>query len=204
MSLVPTTTKGRLARQKILETAASLFHQQGCAATSVDQILQAAEACKSQFYHYFPSKECLIGEVLEFHGQRLLEKQRPLQDQCHHWEGLELWFRSMVESYSDLERQLGCPVGTLAGELAARHTTLQQALESVFRRWLQPISEAFLKMKRSGRLREDVPADDLALFCGEVIQGGLLFAKTEQKVDPLKVALRHLMAYLRSLAPRAC
>ena len=57
--------RGAETRQRIIRTAADLFHKQGARATSPDEIIEASRTGKGQFYHYFKSKEGLIHEVLQ-------------------------------------------------------------------------------------------------------------------------------------------
>jgi len=47
-------------RQKIIAAAVGLFNQQGLAATSMEQIAQAADIAKGTLYAYFPVKEAII------------------------------------------------------------------------------------------------------------------------------------------------
>ena len=47
----PITRRGRASRERIVERAAELFAARGIAATSLDEVLAAAEAGKGQFYH---------------------------------------------------------------------------------------------------------------------------------------------------------
>ena len=49
----PKTQRGRRTREAIIRAAAGLMYERGVRATSVDDVLLAAQAGKSQFYHYF-------------------------------------------------------------------------------------------------------------------------------------------------------
>jgi AcrR family transcriptional regulator len=51
-------------RQKILDTASRLFHQQGYHSTGINQIIQESEVAKGGLYHIFKSKEELCIEYL--------------------------------------------------------------------------------------------------------------------------------------------
>ena len=51
MPAQPRTGRGRASRERIVERAAELFAEQGVAATSLDEVLAAAGAGKSQLYH---------------------------------------------------------------------------------------------------------------------------------------------------------
>lgn len=48
----PKTERGRASRARIVEQAARLFTERRVAATSVDEVLAAAEAGKGHFHHY--------------------------------------------------------------------------------------------------------------------------------------------------------
>ena len=47
------------ARQRILETAGRLFHENGYCGVGVNQIIEEAGTAKATFYQHFPSKEDL-------------------------------------------------------------------------------------------------------------------------------------------------
>lgn len=64
-------------RERIIATAAALFHRQGYNATGINQIIEQACVAKASLYQHFQSKETLCIEVLnERHGYwfRELEK----------------------------------------------------------------------------------------------------------------------------------
>lgn len=96
------THRGRKTRQKILETAAKLFHQRGVNATSVDDILAASDAGKSQFYHYYKSKDDLLRDVIRHHLERFMESS-PFMRQLDTWEGIRAWFDAAVRLLREAE-----------------------------------------------------------------------------------------------------
>jgi len=53
-------------RQRLLETAFQLFHEQGYHATGVATILREAGVNPGSMYHFFSSKDDLLLKVLEF------------------------------------------------------------------------------------------------------------------------------------------
>jgi AcrR family transcriptional regulator len=60
----------------ILNEAARVFAQRGYAATSIGDIAEACTCSKSRLYHYFPSKEAILSEMLSSHVDGLLSKCR--------------------------------------------------------------------------------------------------------------------------------
>lgn len=53
------------ARERILEAAGRLFHQQGYSNVGINEIIKSAETAKASFYQHFPSKEALCEAWLE-------------------------------------------------------------------------------------------------------------------------------------------
>jgi AcrR family transcriptional regulator len=58
-------------RREIGEAAARLFAEKGFAAVSVSDIARAAGCAKSLLYHYYPSKERLLADLLTSHVEAL-------------------------------------------------------------------------------------------------------------------------------------
>jgi AcrR family transcriptional regulator len=60
-------------RAAIVETAAGLYARKGFAGSSVADLAAALGASKSLIYHYYPSKEEILFEVMDSHLRRLAE-----------------------------------------------------------------------------------------------------------------------------------
>ena len=55
--------QGRNTKQKIVNTAWKLFYEQGYENTTVDEIVYESGTSKGSFYHYFESKDALLGSL---------------------------------------------------------------------------------------------------------------------------------------------
>ncbi len=196
----PRTERGRETRERILATAARLFHKRGVTATSVEQVLAAAQAGKSQFYRYFPSKEDLVCEVIRYQSDRHLGWQGTLLERFDSWEGLEAYFEALVASYAERELIGGCPIGSLAAELADQNEAHRRQLAEAFSVWEASIEQAMAKMRVAGKLRPDADPARLAATTLAAIQGGYLLSTLNKDVRPMKEALEAMLAYLRSFA----
>ena len=62
------------ARQKILDTASRLFHNQGYQSTGINQIITESKVAKGGLYHIFKSKEELCIEYLNKRHEFWFEK----------------------------------------------------------------------------------------------------------------------------------
>jgi AcrR family transcriptional regulator len=91
-------TRGAATRARIIRVAADLFHKQGVGATSPDQVIEASETGKGQFYHYFKSKEGLVHEVLQTYLDDIAKGIAPLSYEIDSWEDLERWFFSNIDT----------------------------------------------------------------------------------------------------------
>jgi AcrR family transcriptional regulator len=89
------------ARDRILQTAATLFYQQGIRAIGVDLIIAQSEVAKTTFYRYFPAKDDLVVAYLE-------ERDRLF------WELLEAAVSQVVEPMPQLLAIVGWLDGLLA------------------------------------------------------------------------------------------
>jgi AcrR family transcriptional regulator len=59
-------------REAILDGAATLFANQGYAATSMNQVADAAGLSKATLYHYYRDKDALLSSIADAHVSRLL------------------------------------------------------------------------------------------------------------------------------------
>jgi len=199
----PKTEKGRETKEKILAAAAGLFHERGVSATSVEQVLAAARAGKSQFYRYFPSKEILVSEVIRYQSDRYLGWQRDLLERLDDWEGLEAYFNALVASHSEREMIGGCPIGSLAAELADRNEAHRRELAEVFSLWEASIEQVLTKMRAANELRPDADPSALAATTLAGIQGAYLLSTLQKDVRPMKDTLEAILVHLRSFAAPA-
>src|SRR5712671_1850898 len=65
-------------RKTITSTAAKLYAQRGFLGTSVAQIAAACRTSKSLLYHYYPSKEDILFDVMDSHVQSLVKSAKEL------------------------------------------------------------------------------------------------------------------------------
>src|ERR1700730_10747376 len=71
--------RGAHTKLRIIRAAADLFHQKGARATSPDEIIEASQTGKGQFYHYFRNKEGLVHEVLQTYLDAIKEGTSPMR-----------------------------------------------------------------------------------------------------------------------------
>src|SRR5580765_5932548 len=84
--------RGSKTRLRIIRAAGDLFHAQGVAGTSPDQVIEASATGKGQFYHYFKSKDGLVHAVLQNYLEGINAGDNPAYFEIKSWKDLERFF----------------------------------------------------------------------------------------------------------------
>ncbi len=194
----PSTRRGTETKQHIIVCAAELMHERGVSATSVDDVLAASGAGKSQFYHYFDSKEQLVREVLRHNLGFALAAQQPLLENLSTWKGIKAWLDALADSHEGARLFGGCRIGSLAAEMAERDEELRVAIAAAFASWESYLAAGLETMRARGVLSPTTDPDALAEITMAAIQGGYLLSTTKKDIRPMRNALGAAYAHLRS------
>jgi TetR/AcrR family transcriptional repressor of nem operon len=195
----PLTDKGRATRSRVLDAAAALVFEHGVAGTTLDDVRAAANVSKGQLYHYFADKEDLVHAVIDRTIQQVLGAQPALAD-LSSWAAIAAWFDDLVQLQVDRRAIGGCPIGSLAGELAETDERARTELAAGFDRWEAPLREGLREMQVGRKLRRGADPARLATATLAAIQGGLVLTQTRRDPQQLRIALDAAYAYLRSFA----
>jgi AcrR family transcriptional regulator len=105
-------------RQRLLDAAADLFYQQGIGAVGVDLVSKAAGVSKRTLYQQFSSKDRLIAESLDAHGDAILGLYIPAEDPDAPARRQILAVFDGLSILTAAETFRGCPFVNTATELA--------------------------------------------------------------------------------------
>ena len=170
------------------------------AGTSLDDVRAATSTSKSQLYHYFADKSALVCAVLTWQQEAVLAGQQPYLGDFGTLAELRAWRDNLVAVNSGLVAYGGCPIGSLASEVATarrgRPAGLRGGLRGLARRAL---AEASGGSSTSASCPRRPNADALALGILAAVQGGLLLAQATQSCEPLAVALDHALAAVEAV-----
>jgi len=192
----PSTRRGRASRERIVERAAELFAERGIAATSVDEVLAAAGAGKGQFYHYFRGRDELAAAAV---GHRCAQVVAGLTQAL-----------GSVSTLAELEQALagftagfeqagmpGCPIGTLAAEVADRNEDARLQAAAGFDAWERLLAGALERMRQRGELRADAAPAVLATGLLASLEGGMVLSQARKDMTSLRVAAAAGLAHVR-------
>lgn len=182
------TARGAATRSRIVDAAADLIYAHGVDRTSLDEVMARSGVSKSQLYHYFADKDALVIEVIALQTERVLGAQQPHLAALDSLEALRAW-RNVVVQLNDDVHASGCPLGSLANELANNSESARKRLATSFEAWADSIEQGLAAMRARGDLAPTVDPRELAIALLSAVQGGLLLAKTTQSSRPLEIAL---------------
>jgi AcrR family transcriptional regulator len=189
MAQQPTTEKGRATRARILQAASRLIAQRGVDRVSLEDVEREAGVGRSQLYHYFDGRDDLLRAVIDTTTDAVLGAQDGLLDELDSLEAIDRWFDALVALQEERGARGGCPIGSLAGQLAERDEDTRAALVSGFERWEEPLVAGLTRMQEGGRLRGDANVESLADVTMAAIQGGLLLTQVRRDPQQLRRAL---------------
>jgi AcrR family transcriptional regulator len=179
-------------RDRLIWSAAELFHEQGVQRTTIAQVAERADVPPGNVYYYFKSFDELVDAVIAHHMgivrdnlQRLSSRRTPKA----RLKGLaELWSMS-----ASMVAENGCPLGSLSSELNKLHdletTHVAELLGDVL---------AFIE----GQLRELGRRDARALAITMLsrIQGAALLANTFSDADLMRDEVRRIARWIDALS----
>ncbi|MEV4310878.1 TetR/AcrR family transcriptional regulator [Actinocrispum sp. NPDC049592] len=169
-------------RDRVLRTAATLFRAQGYHATGLNQVLAEGGAPKGSLYFHFPGgKEQLAVEALQLSAAEFGQELRTAGS-------LDGALKVLGDRLEASGFRDGCPVATVALDVASESDQIRAACESAYAMWERMIADALTA--------RNVPnANDLAPVILAMIEGALLRARTQRSTAPLQ----QVGAYLKSL-----
>ncbi|MFJ9351012.1 TetR/AcrR family transcriptional regulator [Streptomyces sp. NPDC101237] len=194
------TERGRATRERILRAAADMMYVRGVSATTLDEVRAASGTSKSQLYRHYPDKDALVRDVVALQATELLKRQQQLLQRLNSLRGLERWRDVLVEHNALRNGAYGCPLGSLAGELADQDEEARDAVARHFGTWEGLLVAGLERMKDSGVLRVDADAEELATGLMAALQGGYLLAQTVRDVKPMRIALDMAIGHVKAYA----
>src|SRR5215471_7827804 len=193
----PRTERGRASRERIVERAAELFAERGVTATSLDEVLAAAGAGKSQLYHYFRGRDELVEAAVGLRCAQVLADLTQALGAVTSLAELEQALAGFADGYEQMGLP-GCPIGSLAAEVAERNEDAWLQTAAAFDAWERLFADALERMRDRGELRADASPSVLATALLASIEGGMVLSQTRKDPASLRIAVEAALAQVRS------
>lgn len=194
------TARGAVTRARIVEAASELMHVKSVASTTLDEVMAASGTGKSQFYQHFADKEALVRDVVKLRAGEVLERERRYLERLHSFRGLERWRDAVVQRVALRHGAYGCPLGSLASELADQDEDARVTLAEQFANWEELLATGLERMRHEGVLRAEADPAVLATSIMAALQGGYLLAQVTHDARPMEVALDMALDRVRAHA----
>jgi len=193
----PRTGRGRASRERIVESAAELFAQRGVAGTSLDEVLAAAGAGKGQLYHYFRGRDELVEAAVGLRCSQVVAGLTQALGSAASLSELEQALGGFVAGFDQMGMP-GCPIGSLAAEVAEQNEGARLQTAAAFDSWEKLLADALGRMRERGELRADASPAVLATALLASIEGGMVLSQTRKNSASLHIALEAGLARVRS------
>ena len=167
-----------------MERAAELFAERGVAATSLDEVLAAAGAGKGQLYHYFRGRDELVAAAVGLRCAQVLA-------------GLEQALAGFAAGFEQMGLP-GCPIGSLATEVAGRNEGARLQAAAAFDAWERLFADALERMRERGELRPEASPAVLATALLASIEGGMVLSQTRKDPASLHLAVEAGLGQVRA------
>lgn len=173
-------------RERLIEAAAQLMHSRGYNAVGVSEVCEAADANKGSFYHFFDSKEALMGAVLTAHREKVRALRDTLPPSAPAIEQLPMMYDAaslgVAAQYQEFGHVRGCPIGSMGAEIATQSEVIRQAVCDALDEMTAAVEQLVARAVGEGSLNPTTDIDALAQRLIAYVQGATLLAKS--KNDP--------------------
>lgn len=187
--------KNNDTKERIIQTAARLFQQQGYNATGLNQIVKESSAPKGSLYYYFPNgKEelgvaavRLIQDNIEYRIRSYLAKEKNAV------QAVQALIRATAQAVIRMEWINFCTVSLIALETNQKSEPLREACHAANAAWARAFAD---KLLDSGFVKEQ--AEELGILIQIIVDGALINSLSLNDTRPLHIAAERIPALLQS------
>lgn len=178
------TAKGKETRGRILEVAEAAILAKGFDATSIEEIVAAAEITKGGFFYHFPDKNALARALIERHiaiENRIFDdlwaRARDLHGDPLH--SALIGLKLLAEMLADMPNgHPGCIVATAAYQDRLFDAEVRALNRRAVLGWRARFRAIFDEIAAVYPPREAVDLDALADMVSTVVEGGIVMGKS--------------------------
>jgi AcrR family transcriptional regulator len=184
--MVKTAKKYDAKKNELVELAEKLFLEKGYAETSIEDILTASGLSKGGFYHYFESKEEVLGESINHFAERLLKEFEPIIEDPG-LNALEKLNRFMEKkaAFQEPKKEL---IKYLCMLMKSDFTLYKYTL-TIAQKYVDPLARIIEQGVKEGIFKVEFPREtaDILLRAVTSVPQSLFFSEyTEDKITSLK------------------
>lgn len=190
-------------RDRLVFAAMKLFGEKGYLSTSVQDILREAGANAGSLYHAFPTKQDVLVAVLDLYRQGI----EPML-LAPAWAGVDDPIEKVFALLASYRHALeisdcfyGCPIGSIALELHEPDPPVRELLSINFTQWVGHVEHCLIEA--GPRLPADLDRRVLAILVLNVMEGGVMQARTHRSLETFDASVAGLRDYIARLEKAA-
>ncbi|MFG2003354.1 TetR/AcrR family transcriptional regulator [Spirillospora sp. NPDC048911] len=187
--------KGDETRARLIAAARTLIEARGYFGVGLNEVLEAGKAPRGSLYHHFPGgKDQLAAEALAASGKEIDDLIRGLADALPGTrELIEAVMDALADRMEEAGYTKGCPIATVALEVAATNDSLQKVCADAYTGWQRALAD---RLAADGRTPDE--AGDLASSLLSLIEGALVLARAQRSRTPIERARRTAVILLNA------
>lgn len=197
--------KGQSTRERIMDIAESSVLQKGFGATSIDEIIAAAEITKSGFFYHFKDKNVLARELLKRYLSRddvilddLFDRARELSEDPLH--AFLIGLKLFAEMLADIpEGHPGCLVAIYCYQERLFDNEVIELNRQGVLAWRHRFVAVLEEIAEKYPPNIDVDINDLADMVSTVVEGGIVMGKALSEPEILSKQIMQMRAYISLL-----
>lgn len=178
-------------QQEIITISRKIIYSKGYQATSISDILDAANIGKGQFYHYFSSKHDLglavVEDLVKEWDQEVFSKI--FETEFDPITKLNKMLERTLVFHTDDEGKSGCPVGNLAIEMSEHDEAFRVKIQYIFDRWISSIEETLNDLIKQDHFPSTMDSKKHSQSIVAMIEGGILLMKSQKNIGFLTSVL---------------
>jgi AcrR family transcriptional regulator len=196
-------TKGR-----ILDIAEASVLEKGFEATSIDEIVAAADISRSGFFYHFKDKNALARAMLERYIETedklyddLFSRARELNDDPLH--SMLIGLKMLAELLEDMpEGHPGCVIAATAYQDRLFDQGVRELNRQAILGWRRRFRRMFEEIAAAYEPREPINLDALGDMVSSVVEGGLVLQRALRESNTAAAQIMQLRTYLKLLFAR--
>ena len=179
-------------RERLVDSAKSLFHRQGYYRTSLADIARESDVPLGNVYYYFKTKEDICNAVIDERRESIRESLQECRCKENDPKKNLTLAVKMIMKQSDTVAEYGCPVGSLCQELDKTPSPLSEAANQCMKDHIEWASKQFKDMGYQN-------AHDMGVEFIARIQGTILLGHTLHDPALIRKQLRSACDWIQSL-----
>jgi TetR/AcrR family transcriptional repressor of nem operon len=185
---MPKTLKHDLKADALLNEGMSLLWSKGYNATSVNDIVKAADVPKGSFYFYFESKEDFVVKAIEkYFALMFTPSKEVLQNKSVSPKQRLLDFHEFRTNMlkNEMDCKMGCMACNLGSEMAEHSEKIRNAIFVKTQMILALITEVIQEAQEYGEIDNKMNARDIAAFIEDAGKGAMISMKEMKSSYPI-------------------